>query len=71
MYNEGYHYIPAKGGVYLDTQLSKALWATEKIQEYDNNIKFILSQKIILAHILAGTAKELLIHILRFVEVIQ
>lgn len=42
----------------MDIQLSKALWATEKIQEYDNNIKFILSQKIILAHILAGTVKE-------------
>lgn len=42
----------------MGTELSKAIQATEKTQEYDNNIKFILSQKIILAHILAGTVNE-------------
>ena len=42
----------------MDTELKNALNATEKVQEYDENIKFILSQKIILAHILAGTATE-------------
>lgn len=44
--------------MYLGTELSKAIQATEKTQEYDNNIKFILSQKIILAHILIGTTQE-------------
>lgn len=42
----------------MDAELLKALDATEKVQEYDENIKFILSQKIILAHILAGTVQE-------------
>lgn len=42
----------------METELSKALQATESIQEYDTNIKYILSQKIILAHILAGTVQE-------------
>ena len=42
----------------MGTELSKAIQATEKTQEYDNNIKFILSQKIILAHILIGTTQE-------------
>ena len=44
--------------MYLETELSKALQATEHIQEYDANIKYILSQKIILAHILAGAVQE-------------
>ena len=44
--------------MYLETELSKALQATEHIQEYDANIKYLLSQKIILAHILAGTVEE-------------
>lgn len=43
----------------MNQELRKTLQATEKIQEYDTSIKFILSQKIILAHILAGTVKEL------------
>lgn len=42
----------------METELSKALQATESIQEYDANIKYILSQKIILAHILAGRVQE-------------
>ena len=42
----------------MDGELLKTLDATEKVQEYDENIKFILSQKIILAHILAGTVTE-------------
>lgn len=42
----------------METELSKVLQATESIQEYDANIKYILSQKIILAHILAGTVQE-------------
>lgn len=42
----------------METELSKALQATEHIQEYDANIKYLLSQKIILAHILAGAVQE-------------
>ena len=44
--------------MHLDTELSKAMEAAGQLKEYDDNIKALLSQKIILAHILAGAVKE-------------
>ena len=43
----------------MTTGLKNAISAVETVQEYDENVKTILAHKIILAHILAGTAVEL------------
>lgn len=40
------------------TGLKKMISVTEKVQEYDENVKNILAHKIVLAHILAGTVEE-------------
>ena len=44
--------------MHLDTELSKAMEAAGPLKEYDDNIKSLLSRKIILAHILSGAVKE-------------
>lgn len=44
--------------MYLDTELNKAIKAAGQLREYDESIKTLLSQKMILAYILAGAVKE-------------
>lgn len=45
-------------GIYLTTELKKMIFVTEKVREYDEDVKNILAHKIVLAHILAGTVDE-------------
>ena len=47
-----------RGGMYLTTEIKHLISATDKVQEYDENVKSILAHKIVLAHILAGAVKE-------------
>ena len=42
----------------MNTELEKAILATNGGQEYDENVKVILAHKIILAHIMAETVEE-------------
>lgn len=42
----------------MTTELKKMIFVTEKVREYDENVKNILAHKIVLAHILAGTVDE-------------
>ena len=42
----------------MNTELQKAILATNRGQEYDENVKVILAHKIILAHIMAETVEE-------------
>ena len=44
--------------MYLTTEIKHLISATDKVQEYDENVKSILAHKIVLAHILAGTVEE-------------
>ena len=42
----------------MTTEIKHLISATDKVQEYDENVKSILAHKIVLAHILAGTVEE-------------